>query len=278
MKLNTRKRVRHSYKTEIDWTVNTTLIGIDFSLRSPSVCCIETIKKQISIIYVGQRKSDYKMNQLQTTMSYNNINYTVEFIAIDTRNIRRDNHVLDHIIRSQHTVECIMDILRKLMINPEYSNVRIEGYAYSRMNNSTRILQECGGLLKSALIKAGFRSINIITPTSLKKFFTKNGKASKKNMYEAFNEICTFEKCKTLLDMFSLNGMISISPVDDIVDAFALAVYNKSFIKSVKSKKVKTHSAERHEDVTSVSFNNNHKKQKNDLTTINIINTHLHKA
>ena len=57
----------------------------------------------------------------------------------------------------------------------------IEGYAFGARSRQHR-LGEIGGVVRLACVQAGVKTIYEVPPTTLKKFFTGNGKAQKEDM------------------------------------------------------------------------------------------------
>jgi Holliday junction resolvasome RuvABC endonuclease subunit len=81
----------------------------------------------------------------------------------------------------------------------------IEGYAFAARSRQHR-LGEIGGVVRLACATAGVRIIHEVPPTTLKKFFTGGGKASKEDMQ---NEAVR-------------RGDFSTIPSNDLADACAL--------------------------------------------------------
>ena len=81
----------------------------------------------------------------------------------------------------------------------------IEGYAFAARSRQHR-LGEIGGVVRLACAQAGVRTIYEVPPTTLKKFFTGSGKASKEDMQaEAF-----------------ARGWFKAPPGNDLADSCAL--------------------------------------------------------
>lgn len=93
--------------------------------------------------------------------------------------------------------------------------VTIEGLGFAARGDATRDLGGLQYLIVSRLIERGI-SPTILAPTSLKKRFTGNGKASKKEMVEAVKASCV-----------GFHGVLSETPGTkgkyDLADAYALA-------------------------------------------------------
>jgi hypothetical protein len=98
--------------------------------------------------------------------------------------------------------------------------VAFEGYAYGAKGHVFD-LAEFAGVIKYNAFNA-YKALRIYPPSSVKKYFAKNGLADKISMYRAYEEyICPYK--------FSINhlpkvtdGKKGASPTGDIVDAFAI--------------------------------------------------------
>lgn len=81
----------------------------------------------------------------------------------------------------------------------------IEGYAFGARSRQHR-LGEIGGVVRLACVQAGVKTIYEVPPTTLKKFFTGNGKAQKEDMQAEALKRSLFESL----------------PENDLADASAL--------------------------------------------------------
>jgi Holliday junction resolvasome RuvABC endonuclease subunit len=143
-----------------------------------------------------------------------------------------------HIRKCEYITDVMISTLLKYIKEPSKCNVAIEGYAYSRVGNSSSLLKECGGILKLKLLCAGFMKFDIVTPTALKKNFTGHGKATKLDMYKVFNSITCFGS-SDLSSLFSIKSSKPLHPIEDIVDAFALCIFSMSkYKKNNKKRKI----------------------------------------
>lgn len=111
----------------------------------------------------------------------------------------------------------VTDKIRSLIKehNPDY--VSIEGLAFGMTGNATRDL---AGLQFSIITTAKYIdgvNIDIITPLSLKKFATGNGKAKKDDMMAAIPA--------NVLDVFKARGYKKTTGLADLTDAYFLAKF-----------------------------------------------------
>jgi Holliday junction resolvasome RuvABC endonuclease subunit len=98
--------------------------------------------------------------------------------------------------------------------------VYIEDYSFGSTGRVFHIAENMGQL-KYQLYRAGIK-FETIPPTVIKKYFFGKGNADKDKMYEAFLS-------KTNIDLYQTlgksRGKKVISPISDIVDAYAIACY-----------------------------------------------------
>lgn len=118
--------------------------------------------------------------------------------------------------RFQHLAAATCNFL----VHHKVEKVLIEDYAFG---GSGRVFQigENGGVLKLFLLDFGI-DVDLIAPTSLKKFATGKGNAKKQQMIEQFES----ETGVDLWEHFCIKKGKGIpSPIDDIVDSYYLAKY-----------------------------------------------------
>lgn len=84
----------------------------------------------------------------------------------------------DTLIRSKYIADKILDI--EICWQPDY--VALENLSYGSVGNATRNLAILFGVICTTL---GLNNPNVIPPTTLKKFATGNGRATKKEMLDA---------------------------------------------------------------------------------------------
>ena len=104
------------------------------------------------------------------------------------------------------------------------SVVGIEGYSLGGMGTSaTSMLCELGGCLRMQLCELG-QPIYEIPPTSIKKIFSKSGKADKDVMYKAFKGIYGLPDIHPMANLVEAKYKHVPCPINDIVDSFAVAL------------------------------------------------------
>lgn len=88
--------------------------------------------------------------------------------------------IADTIIRSKIIADKLLDI--QICWQPDY--IALENLSYGSVGNATRNLAILFGVICTTM---GLNEPSVVPPTTLKKFATGNGKASKKEMYEAID-------------------------------------------------------------------------------------------
>lgn len=112
----------------------------------------------------------------------------------------------------------MIPIVESFIADVDY--IALEGYAYGA-SGYVFDLAEFAGVIKYNAFNAN-KAIRIYPPTSVKKYFAKNGNADKISMYRAFQDyICLYKpSIKDLPEV--TDGKKGASPTSDIVDAFGI--------------------------------------------------------
>ena len=188
------------------------LAGIDLSLNSPGVVIVHG--EHVYCMFIAQRQKHQRMDKkVQTSTG------TIHFRSLQPIPGRNRQ---DPICRMGNTVQLIIHELKNF--RPPISHVYIEGYAFNAIGSSLSKLHEIGGILKYELMKLNIE-YTIIPPTTLKIFFCGNGRGTKKDMYDKMVSLVHID---ILHDVFALKnvGTNIPNPVQDIVDAYALATFS----------------------------------------------------
>lgn len=122
----------------------------------------------------------------------------------------------DKFDRAQYIVDRLCHIYNKY--KPTYVNIEGLSFGMSR-GNVTRDLAGLQYVIICNLRKYA-ANINIITPKSLKKFATDNGKATKVDMYNSLPN--------NILNYFVATGLKKTKGLYDLVDAYWLSVYKEN--------------------------------------------------
>lgn len=119
--------------------------------------------------------------------------------------------VFKRCIKISNTIISIID-------NVPITQVNLEGLGFGSVGNATRNLAMLQASIITRIIeKHPYVEINIIPPTTLKKFATGAGKAGKQEMYEALPD----DIKNKFKDVKRTKGLY------DLTDAFFLATYSK---------------------------------------------------
>ena len=203
-------------------------IGVDMSLKSPGIACVATDKegnKHVICAFIPQRVRE-------RNMIVESGNLFVK--ALDTVN-PKDSQVIRMINVVKQVSECIRTLSR---IYDVQTPVILEGYPYAKVSSSSSVLYELGGMLRFLLTESGV-PYTVCSPSSAKKSMSGNGAADKKEVLTAAIERQYLPK--DIYDLLSLRlskSEIPPNPLQDIVDAIALATYEpKSGNKRKKRKK-----------------------------------------
>lgn len=177
----------------------TKIAGLDWSMSSPGLC----ITGADGTIYLyGQSGKKKDVGVYNISENGYNLIFTVELLEKHDNNAQRFKRATNRFLNHIKTHNC--------------TDINLEGYAMgSGRGGMTFTIGESTGFLKSALYDAGLK-VNIVAPTSLKKFATGKGNANKDKMYEAF------------VNLLSIN-LPDVACRSDVVDAYWLQTYNEQF-------------------------------------------------
>ena len=183
--------------------------GIDYSLTSPAVCVYDTGDGDFCFDNV----SAYFRSNLK------------RFGAFKEGNLHGENHGAwkTDIERFDDIANWAMNIL----VEYKAEKVILEGYAFAATGRVFNIAEN------TAILKYNmwdnYIDFEVVAPTTVKKFATGSGNASKEKMYESFVQENPRRDIKSLLIPRSDN---IISPLNDVVDAYFIlkcGIYNEKF-------------------------------------------------
>lgn len=182
------------------------VVGIDFSLTSPAMGIIQD--DIIAGLYcLRATKKQYSNNPLVTILEYPI--YKTELERFDK-----------------------LTNLMLMAIPNDIDCAYIENYAFGPSANMAFSIGECTGLFKYKFQKRFNQELYTVAPTQVKKHATGSGRASKRQMVDAFkqNEFDIYEPF-SIIDI----GKEKIEkPIDDIVDAYWIAKYGYNMVKTQK--------------------------------------------
>ena len=182
--------------------MNTT-VGIDYSMSSPSIC-----------VHVGKE------------WSFNNCKFY--FLTNKKKCHFSDGRFFGSLHVDFLTQEERFDSIASWAIShiPANASVYIEGYAFAAKGVVFNIAENTG-VLKHKLYNRNKTSINVVAPSTVKKYATGKGNADKMLMYHTFVDETQFDISSTI------HCNEGESPMSDIVDSYYIAKY--AFFESTPS-------------------------------------------
>lgn len=194
------------------------IVGIDFSINSTAV----SIKNGESVemfSFVPNYRSE-----LAAFRTHSQIADLAHIHSYPKASNTKDA-ILDQSIKLQNA-----DHLSDLIINTISEHITgearffIEGFSFGSKGNSFIDLITYNTFLKVKIIQKWGHHINVISPKTLKKFYTGNGNASKCDMLRSYLEKNENPFKTKLVDLgLQKDGEFNIpKPVDDLIDSIAL--------------------------------------------------------
>jgi hypothetical protein len=174
-------------------------VGIDYSITSPALCLGPLGKK-----FNWKQCKFFSLSDYDYPFSPESIDVTTQQHIPWKNNMDRFDHISDW----------AMNILKQHHIK----KVLVEGYAFGARGQVFQI-GENTGILKLKLHKGGY-DVEVAPPTTIKKFATGKGTATKDMMYEAWMKETGFD----LKDCYQPKRKLG-SPTTDLVDAYFLCKY-----------------------------------------------------
>lgn len=215
------------------------LIGIDFSLNSPSFCILSGSNFYWTSITRSERSADSLTKNKKKPFSVLSETDGFEIIFIDRKKIPDDYSGRERtkIIYFYEIAELIWNkILEK--VGDRNFKVAMEGLSFSSNGNALIDISMATAFLRLLIIKrVGAENFHVFSPTSIKKFAIK-GNAKKDELY---NSLIELKKDETNLNQFTNilrdnksewitpAGQVN-KPLDDLVDATWITLYLKSII------------------------------------------------
>lgn len=203
------------------------LVGIDFSLNSPSICINANNQNLKFISFFNDEGKDYlsgktKKYELHRELHDNNL---VEMVSY-TRYIDKSSYVSEQKTKMYDAIQLaklIVDYLRKY--KDDDIRIGIEGFSYQSSGQAFIDLIIYNSFLRKELVDTfGYNNISIISPTEGKKIFSGKGNANKEVMINAFltNYVNSELISNSPLYIFYKNKQLdfkNIKPLDDLVDS-----------------------------------------------------------
>lgn len=177
-----------------------TSIGLDWSLTSPGICIVKNGKPTFHFL------TDKK--KFQTKLTENLIGYPYPEYSSDVERYSKIANWAIEIIKS---------------VQGEHI-IAIEGFSFGSKGSRLFQIAENAGVLKYVLNQHGYK-FAVVPPTVIKKFLSGKGNSKKIVMIESF-----IQKTGLKLHEEFKSSKIDVKPVDDLVDAYALAVYHMTSV------------------------------------------------
>ena len=216
------------------------LVGIDFSINSPSFCCFKDNKYVWGSLTRSDRTQESLRKNSKKPFSVLGDLESFKFIFLDKKELPSD-----YSERERMKIEYFLEIVDNLWdsicveMGDEPFKVAMEGLSFSSNGNSLVDIAMATALLRERIIKGiGVDNFHVFSPTSIKKFAVK-GNAKKDELYTALidfkEEGNNLNELSQILDgnkeEWITPKKVINKPVDDIVDATWILLFLKNILK-----------------------------------------------
>jgi len=185
------------------------IAGIDYSMRSPSVC-----------VFNGSHKESFTFEKCTFYFLTDTKRYANFFL----RNIYGENFSTWNDETERY--KSISDWVIEKVIGCE--QIALEGYSYGSIGKVFHIAENTG-ILKYKIFEIGI-PLEIIPPSVIKKLATGKGNADKESMHKYFEE----ETYYNLKNIITPKKTKIDNPVSDIIDSFYICKYLYKEIRNIK--------------------------------------------
>ena len=216
------------------------LVGIDFSINSPSFCCLKDNNYVWGSLTRSDRTEDsLKKNSKKPFFVLGDME-NLRFIFLNKKELPSEYSERER-IKIEYFLE-IVDNLWEAIVNEmgdEPFRVAMEGLSFSSNGNSLVDIAMATALLRERIInKIGVENFHVFSPTSIKKFAVK-GNAKKDELYYALVDLKEEGTNMNELTQFLAENQeewitpkkVVNKPVDDIVDATWILLFLKNNLK-----------------------------------------------
>ena len=216
------------------------LVGIDFSINSPSFCCLKDNNYVWGSLTRSDRTEDsLKKNSKKPFFVLGDME-NLRFIFLNKKELPSEYSERER-IKIEYFLE-IVDNLWEAIVNEmgdEPFRVAMEGLSFSSNGTSLVDIAMATALLRERIInKIGVENFHVFSPTSIKKFAVK-GNAKKDELYYALIDLKEEgTNMNELTQVLAENQEEWITPkkvvnkpVDDIVDATWILLFLKNNLK-----------------------------------------------
>ncbi len=202
--------------------LNQVVCGIDLSLTNPGLCVINPSHRTIHLFSFRNRVCESNSNTLITDPESIFAGWLLKISVIESDQSSDKSYSLFRFQRYQEKLQ-IMVALINYHCQSHQRIVGIEGYSYqSGAGEADTILKELGGCLRLLLCKE--HQMMEIPPATIKKLFSGKGHAKKPDMYQAYRNQYHMPDLFTLLHIKEPSSGKTPHPIEDLVDAFAVAL------------------------------------------------------
>lgn len=221
------------------------LVGIDFSINSPSFCCFKDGKYTWGSLTRSDRSSSSLLKNTKKPFAILDTEPDFDLQFLEKQDLPEEYSARERIKITYflEIVETFWGSIESIMGNSEF-HVAMEGLSFSSNGNSLIDISMATALLRHRIIdRVGVDHFHVFSPTSIKKFAHK-GNAKKDELYEAlinFKEDGT--NLRTLTNILEINktewitpSKVVNKPVDDIVDSTWITLYLKDQLEKIYGK------------------------------------------
>ena len=216
------------------------LVGIDFSINSPSFCCLKDNKYVWGSLTRSDRTEESLKKNSKKPFSILGDMENFRFIFLNKKELPSEYSERER-IKIEYFLE-IVDNLWEAISNEmgdEPFKVAMEGLSFSSNGNSLVDIAMATALLRERITKGiGVENFHVFSPTSIKKFAVK-GNAKKDELYLALIDLKEEgTNMNELSQVLAENQQEWITPkkvvnkpVDDVVDATWILLFLKNNLK-----------------------------------------------
>lgn len=213
------------------------LVGIDFSINSPSFCCFKKNSYTWGSLTRSDRKEESLKKNSKKPFSILGGMENFRFIFLEKKELpseysERERIKIEYFLE---VVDNLWDAISKEM-GGEPFKVAMEGLSFSSNGNSLVDIAMATALLRERIINSiGVENFHVFSPTSIKKFAVK-GNAKKDELYRSLidlkeegtnlNELSQVLE-ENLQEWITPKKVVN-KPVDDIVDATWILLFLKN--------------------------------------------------
>jgi len=202
------------------------ICGIDMSLNNPGLCILDPVQKTIRMFCFRNRKKERAFIRYIEDITSPFKDWLMELIILEEKPESSTPLFAFSLFRFNRYEEKIQKLLSLIGSNKHQNKlVGIEGYSFnSKATPADTFLKELGGCLRLSLCRMK-HNIMEIPPSTIKKIFSAQGQATKKDMYLTYTDKFNLPDLFSLMNLGEKNDFKDIpNPINDLVDALAVAL------------------------------------------------------